>query len=74
MGEIVKMPYPKTAGEAAKRAVESAFAKLGASGAFEESGGLSDEAMIFGEACALEAIVQLNEAALDFAAANKMLP
>lgn len=65
------MPYPKTIEAAATLAVESAFQKLGAAGAFIESGGLDESAMIFGKACAYEAIMQINEAALDYAKAMK---
>jgi len=68
---VEKLPYPQTIDAAATLAVESAFQKLGAAGAFEGVDGLSESAMIFGKACAYEAIIRITEEAREYAASIK---
>jgi hypothetical protein len=60
---ITRLPYPKTMEAAADLAVETTFQKMGEMGAFDECGGISESAMIFGKACAWTAINQIFEAA-----------
>lgn len=62
---VSKLPYPRRLEDAATLAVESAFQELGRRGAFDEAGGLSESAMIFGKACAFTALKQLCEAAIE---------
>ena len=61
---VERLPYPKNIEDAATLAVESCFQQMGEAGAFDESGGLSKSAMIFGKACAYTALKELLDASM----------